>query len=1337
MPTARDPLHRPCTSAGSMHSAHSASGNHGVPVGVGVGMWAVRDLTHHALPQLRQGYNGPVGDSQPSADRDLRDDLTGPGRFEILRRLGSGGMGVVYEAHDRERDLRVALKTLKRVNAASIYRFKREFRSLADVSHPNLVTLYELIGIADRWFFTMELIDGVDLLSYVRRHPTVDSEVREDSTASLAARRLASSPGGDETSPTNVGTSSSPSRQRIVPPADSAIVWRILPQLGEALNALHRTGHLHRDIKPSNILVTPDDRLVLLDFGVITELAGHRHNVLGEGFVGTPAYAAPEQAADPWVPSPASDWYSVGAILYEALAGRRPHSGSAEAMLEAKCSRDPVPLHVHNPDVDESLAELCMSLLSRDPSARPTGEQIVARLRARQPSPEPGRRRERTSTAAELALVGRDRQLGELDRAFELVRGGSGAAVHVQGRSGMGKTALVQHFLADIADRGDALVLSGRCYERESVPYQALDSLVDALCRYLLDLPRARADALMPLDVRHLARAFPVLRRVEAIARAQRRSVNEETEPLEARRRVFGALRELLARLAEQRPLVLFIDDLQWGDVDSAQFLARLMRPPVPPLLFVVTYRSEELSSSAALEIVRAAAETDEARTRFIDITIGRLPLADARELATELLREAGAPVDAAEHIARESHGNPFFVHEFARYVSSHGTGGRAEDLDLAEVIMARIGALSDDARRLMKTIAVAGRPLMQGLASRAAGIGDGLPRALAELRSAHLVRTTGARAYDTVECYHDRIRETVLGRLADDELRTIHLDVARGLASSAQPDIELMALHYAAAGERLVAFDYAVSAAETAAKALAFERAAALFRLAVELEPDDNPDRGLLRSQLGDALVNSGRGVEAAEAFLAAVPDVDPQTGLDLQVRAGSELLRSGRLAEGLDVLAPALAGAGANLASSPRRALWSLLLGRLRTRLRGLHFRPRSPAEIPQAQLTRIDAFAGASGPLGMADNLRGADVQTRHLLAALRAGEPTRVGRALVYESALSTLGGPRTRRRTNRLLGMVDEIASDTGDPRLSGQHKAMSALAAYQCGEWTDCRDLATAAEQILRERCRGTTWELSSAQMYWMWALYWLGDFAELGTVVNQFVREARERGDLYAEVSMSTGLPSFAGLANDQPEATRTRVQAAFDRWVAEGFHLQHYWAHLGLAQCELYAGDPLAALRRMDEIIPAMRRAFLYRIALVRAEITQLCGRAALAASMLDGDAARWRRRAEQEIRHLKKFRLAWCTPAAELLRAGLAVTAGEPDAAVAVLPEIARRFDTLDMGAFAAVARRSHGLLLGGDDGAGMVAAADDELHQRGVANPARMTAYLAPGFEASEP
>src|SRR5580698_6152527 len=264
-------------------------------------------------------------------------DWVGTDRFEVLRCIGRGGMGTVYEARDREHKRRVALKTLRHFDAASLYRFKQEFRTLANVSHPNLVRLHEfLVAEGDRAFFSMELVRGTDFVSHSQKAGSVPRI--DDSTMGRAlgdhslVRKATHSPRSDR--------SSSQAPPDVIRPSSPADFDRLLPalrQLVEGLHALHVAGKLHRDVKPSNVLVTPEGRVVVLDFGVATDLprAGHGQLVDEGQMVGTAHYMAPEQAMGD-APTPAADWYSVGVILYEALVGFVPFTGSVTAVISAK-----------------------------------------------------------------------------------------------------------------------------------------------------------------------------------------------------------------------------------------------------------------------------------------------------------------------------------------------------------------------------------------------------------------------------------------------------------------------------------------------------------------------------------------------------------------------------------------------------------------------------------------------------------------------------------------------------------------------------------------------------------------------------------------------------------------------------------------------------------------------------------------------------------------------------------------------------------------------------------------------------------------------------------------
>src|SRR5512146_1815016 len=204
-------------------------------------------------------------------------------RYQVLRRIGAGGMGVVYEAEDRERGEKVALKTIAQPDIEKVYQLKREFRVLADLSHPNLVALYDLVVDSKSCFFTMELLDGEDLLAYLAPDSSSNAIGLAETTRNVP-------PPSGEVFATDAPTVDS---SDMASPCDFDRLRRTLPQLVHGLAALHAAGKIHRDVKPSNIRVTSDGRAVLLDFGLVAELE-RRHGGDAGMIVGTVAYMAPE-----------------------------------------------------------------------------------------------------------------------------------------------------------------------------------------------------------------------------------------------------------------------------------------------------------------------------------------------------------------------------------------------------------------------------------------------------------------------------------------------------------------------------------------------------------------------------------------------------------------------------------------------------------------------------------------------------------------------------------------------------------------------------------------------------------------------------------------------------------------------------------------------------------------------------------------------------------------------------------------------------------------------------------------------------------------------------------
>jgi predicted ATPase len=208
------------------------------------------------------------------------------------------------------------------------------------------------------------------------------------------------------------------------------------------------------------------------------------------------------------------------------------------------------------------------------------------------------------------------------------------------------------------------------------------------------------------------------LLRVDVVAASPPRDL--ETGDLhELRRRAFAALKELFGRMTDRRPLVIFIDDLQWGDKDSTGLLSYLLSPPDPPkLLLVASYRSEEVGSNQVLQAVLQPDGIRSSEAERWEIAVSALPESESRELALDLLgsRDAEA-LSRAETIAREAQGSPFFVRELVEYVKA---GLSQLGVHLNQMLSHRISLLPEDARQLLAVIAVAGHPVAQGLAATA-----------------------------------------------------------------------------------------------------------------------------------------------------------------------------------------------------------------------------------------------------------------------------------------------------------------------------------------------------------------------------------------------------------------------------------------------------------------------------------------------------------------------------------------------------------------------------------------------------------------------------------------
>jgi serine/threonine protein kinase len=1285
------------------------------------------------------------------------------GPYELLKQVGAGGMGVVFQARDTERNTLVALKTLHKLEPVMLLWLKNEFRGMANLQHPNLVTLYEMRQADDVWFFTMEYVEGESLARLLHRAATSvpSPAARSNGDPALASANTVTSAPGAQVTPVDAtmtsvrattGSSSfseetvtagllasaaaapsgsagtrEPGQAAATPLLEPERLRHIFRELAKGISALHEAGKLHCDIKPGNVMVDPQGRVVLLDFGLVAERAP-QETTRSLGLSGTPAYMAPEQFQG--LPATeASDWYAMGVMLYEALTGRRPFLPGAP--LNTRVQQDAPPLPP-SPAIPEDLRELCMALLQRNPAARPTGREVMERLSgnaeapaAKAPPSEP--------VAPEYTFLGREEQLARLREAYETMRGGRGVTVHIHGPSGMGKSALLQHFLEDVRRRESVLLLRGRCHERESVPYKAFDVLVDALTRYLLARPPHEREALLPEHIGELSRVFPVLRQLPGLSALPELPV-EAPDRSELRLRAFRAFKELLARLARTAPLIVHLDDLQWGDADSLVLLNELVSPPdAPAMLLVCGFRSEGAEAAALLAEHRRMRDFLGERIDIREVELGPLSEADAVRLATALLgTEAGE--SRALAIARESQGNPFFVEELVRHALASTSEPSAQPpaaVTLERVIISRVGRLPDPARRLLETVAVAGRRIAQGMASRAADVESNLHGLWMLLRTGSMVRTGGARDADPVECYHDRIRETVHAQLPADALKVHHRRLAELLEKAGAADAEELALHYRKADVRDKALRYLKLAGDRAADALAFGHAAELYGYALECDPEDRA----LKVKRADALVNAGRCAEAAPLYLEASRGAPEDESFSLRRRACEQFLASGHIDEALDLLRPLMAEVGLPYHPTAARALMGMLGRSMQLSLRGTRFQERPESQIPPKLLKVADLALAAGKGVGSVDGVRGGYYSLRSVQMALEAGEPHRVARGLAYLSMISfARGRDADLARAHRQLAEAEAIAQRLGEPRLLGFNRLMAGGGEVTVGRWRPADRLFEEGLRLLEEKCIGVSWEIGFARVNRACMLYHLGEFGLLNLLGSQWLRHAEEVGDLYGGVWQRIYNAPGLMAAGEAEGAERLLREASelLSRHTRDFTFLRYVWAIVG-CEVDLYRGEPGRARERLEEVWKKAEAAYLLRIPLGR--LQALHTRALTTLALATREPARkeelWSL-AERDAVQLGKLGKMYAAPSAALVRAAVAHGRGQRERTLAELDAAISGYEACDMRVRADCARRRKGELLGGEEGHALIESAHASLRERGVRDAARLTNAYAPGF-----
>jgi tetratricopeptide (TPR) repeat protein len=877
-------------------------------------------------------------------------------------------------------------------------------------------------------------------------------------------------------------------------------------------------------------------------------------------------------------------------------------------------------------------------------------------------------------------------------------------ALLITGEAGVGKSALVRRFAHDVRGTG-VHVFAGRCDAQESVPFRAFDGIADAMTRWLLTVPAERRDALLPADAALLSRMFRVFERlVPADAVVEESGLDVRAR----RRRAFAVLRELLGNVGRAGPTVLVIDDLQWIDADSVQLLEAVfaLRPP-PVLLIGLVVPTPHKPAP-----LRAALASVDIEVR--ELALGGLDPDASTELARVLVPDADG--ETVAQVASAGGGSPLFLEQVAASVA----GGRPVPPSLEAVLWDRLSELDDAARGVLDVVCIAGLPIDLATVARATGLArQELAAALARLEALRLVRTTGARRADSVEPYHDTVRQAVRATLTPEQARHRHLVVAEALEKRAAAPW-LVFHHLLAAGEPARAAPFAVEAAVRARRELSARRVARLCHVALELLPEGDAARGELCRAYAVALGNAGQGGEAARWYLEAARLTSGVDAIELRRRAADHLLRCGRIDDGMAVVREVLGDVGVTLPSGGIDTVTSLMWRRARVRLRAL--REAGGAARDPAVMLRADVCLSFGMSLGLIDTLAGASLHALGALDAMRLGEPDRLARALAAEAGYVAIAGTRGAARAARLLDEAEAHARRAVTPVPSEIVRWVRGLTLFLQGRYPEALEALDAAARGFAERCPGLIWEQTSAELFAAWALSHLGRLEELERRLGELRRASHWHDDRYTAALARTGNCVLPLLAADRVRDAQLQVDLAMSQWSQSGFHMQHMMELLARIEIDLYAGDAAAAAARLAAASAPIDRALILRIQHTRLVHLDLRARVALAS----GDRARL-----SGVTQLARLALregaAWARGPAHARLAAVAAAEGRPQAALEQLERAADELDTSGVTLVAAAVRLRAVAVRGEPLGSSEPWAA---LVAAGVRRPDRWMAMYAP-------
>ncbi len=723
--------------------------------------------------------------------------------------------------------------------------------------------------------------------------PRLDSEASGSGEPTLTAPSL--SPGDQGVArPSEASEADQDLPRRRIPGVLLNKLLDLALKLCPPLAFLHGEGMVHCDFKPENILISPSGEPVLVDFGLLSLSGGPRARevlrITTQG-IGTAPYMAPEQIRGE-LPDARADLYALGCILYEMFTRRRPFRGrTVEDLLGQQLHEMPHPPGEIVEGLPRELDELILGLLAKRPQDRIGHADQVAAVFRSLGGRDAGARAQPPVRAAlyRSGFVGRTEELSAVRMKLDKLMEGRGSLVLIHGESGSGKTRFAMklarqakgHRIQVLTGESDAPAAPAeKSGHRGGAPLEALRPILRAIADRCHEKGPEETRRLLGKRLGLLAQFEPALARLPGAKVPARSKAPDSVTPSRVHRSFF----ETLAALAEKRPLLMILDDLQWADELTLGFLQNLLQEghlEETRLLVLGAYRSEEASPT-----IQRLASHDEVLT----LRMGDLNEEAISTIVREMLAMKEAPVELVRYLAHQSEGNPFFVAEYLHAAVETGLLVRGEggswkvagdfsdgearsEIDLPESLVELVGrrldALPKRAVRVAQAAAVLGREFEAKLLGRVTRKKTKrLGRALQELFRRHVLQSAGASSLRFV---HDKIREVAYGGISAKRRRKLHRRAAEALeerqAHRQDAPLAVLGQHWEEANDPVRARTYYLAGARQARHLHAYGEAEQLYHNYLRLVDEPNVRSVDSRNDLArDILYAQGRNPEAIE---------------------------------------------------------------------------------------------------------------------------------------------------------------------------------------------------------------------------------------------------------------------------------------------------------------------------------------------------------------------------------------------------------------------------------------------------------------------------------------